>query len=57
MPQVRKLEKKADASEKPVVRVVLGGGDGLKRALQLLAKKVLDEKERREKCAQESISG
>lgn len=36
--------------DRPAVRVVVVAGDGRKVALGLLAKKVLEEKERRERC-------
>lgn len=52
MPPVKPLEKNSG----PKVRLVFAGGDGLKIAFRLLAKKVLEEREREERCEQQSTS-
>ncbi|RPF49203.1 hypothetical protein EDD75_0007 [Thermodesulfitimonas autotrophica] len=49
--------KKPKEAVKISIRVSCGGGDGLKDALRLLAKKVLEKKGvREERCAQRSTS-
>ncbi len=40
--------QRKENQNKPIVKVVFVGGDGLKHAVRLLARKVLEEKERRE---------
>jgi hypothetical protein len=49
----QKHRKEADT---PTVRVVVVAGDGRRVALGLLAKKVLEEKERKEKCRASTTS-
>ncbi len=41
--------RRKENQNKPIVRVVFVGGDGLKHAVRFLVKKVLEEKERRER--------
>jgi hypothetical protein len=49
------LGKPLEVSGRPQVRLVFTGGDGLKIAFRLLAKKVLAERERREECVRQSM--
>ncbi|AFV11883.1 hypothetical protein Tph_c16800 [Thermacetogenium phaeum DSM 12270] len=49
------LGKPLEVNGRPQVRLVFTGGDGLKIAFRLLAKKVLAERERRERCVRQSM--
>lgn len=50
--------KEGHIQEKAIIRVVYIGGDGLKTAFQMLARKVLEDRkeEQKQNCALPSIS-